>query len=98
MSELAAGSDPVVAVEGVAALERERELAALESLVDAAVGGTGRLMLVEGPAGIGKTLLLRELRRRAPMRGARVFTARGGQLERDFGFGVVRQLLEPAIA
>jgi hypothetical protein len=28
----------------------------------------------------------------------RVLRARGGELERDFGFGVVRQLFEPVLA
>jgi DNA-binding CsgD family transcriptional regulator len=59
--------------------------------------GSGRLLLIEGPAGIGKTRLLEEA---AAMAGSARFTvlaARGGELERDFGFGVVRQLLEPVL-
>ena len=39
-----------------------------------------RVVLIEGPAGIGKTRLLREVRTRAS--GARVLAARGSQLER----------------
>lgn len=50
---------------------------------------------MEGPAGIGKTRLLDELRRRGQAAGVQVLEARAGLLEREFAFGVVRQLLEP---
>ena len=43
-------------------LEREAELAALEAMLGAAQSGDGRLVLVEGSAGIGKTRLLAEAR------------------------------------
>src|SRR5262245_4824880 len=74
-------------------LERERELAALDRLIAGAVDGRGRVALIEGPAGIGKSRLLAEARERAG--GMTVLTARCGELERDFSFGAVRQLLEP---
>jgi DNA-binding CsgD family transcriptional regulator/Flp pilus assembly protein TadD len=75
-------------------LERDRELAALDRLVADAEGGRGRLALIEGPAGIGKSRLLAELRERVEGRMT-VLAARCGELERDFSFGAVRQLLEP---
>jgi predicted ATPase len=50
---------------------RDRELAALESLLVAAQGGAGSLVVVEGPAGIGKTRLLDAARVRARSRGIR---------------------------
>ena len=78
-------------------LERERELAELDALVLAAKAGEARLALVEGPAGIGKTQLMAELRRRAAAAGLRVVAARGSELEREFAFGVVRQLFEPVL-
>ncbi|WP_324278206.1 ATP-binding protein [Blastococcus brunescens] len=59
--------------------------------------GDPRLLLIEGPAGIGKTRLLTEARRLAAERSVRVLTARGSQLEKTFGFGVVRQLFEPQL-
>ena len=40
-------------------LERDAELAALAAAIAAAEAGHGTLALVEGPAGIGKTTLLR---------------------------------------
>jgi DNA-binding CsgD family transcriptional regulator len=79
-------------------LEREGELAELDGLLADAREGRGRLSLIEGEAGIGKTRLLGEARERALAQGLTVLAARGGELERDFGFGIVRQLLEPARA
>ena len=81
-----------------ALLERERELAELEELLAAARAGSGRLLLVEAAAGLGKTRLLREARRRADLARMRVLAARATELERDFPFGVVRQLFEPPLA
>ena len=70
----------------------------LGGLLADARAGEGRLAVVEGPAGIGKTRLLDEARAAADGLGLEVLHARGGELERDFGFGVVRQLLEPRAA
>jgi len=53
-------------------LERDRELDSLRSALRDAAGGAGRFALVEGPAGIGKTRLLAELRGAAEEDGARV--------------------------
>jgi DNA-binding SARP family transcriptional activator/tetratricopeptide (TPR) repeat protein/DNA-binding CsgD family transcriptional regulator len=75
-------------------VERERELDTLDGLITALPLGEGRVALIEGPAGLGKTRLLDEARRRAADAGATVLSARAGELERDFPFGVVRQLLE----
>ncbi len=79
-------------------LEREGELAQLGALVGAAREGAGRLVLVEGGAGIGKTRLLAAARERGAEAGMDVLHARGGELEREFPFGIVRQLFEPALA
>ena len=84
-------------------VERDRELSLLARVSAEALGGAGHTALIEGPAGIGKTRLLAELRRQADAAGARVLAARASDLERDFPFGVVRQLfesllLEPGIA
>ena len=78
-------------------LERDREVAALDELISAATGGEGWFALLEAVAGMGKTRLVTETRRRAEEAGLRVLPARGGELEREFAFGVVRQLFEPAL-
>src|ERR1700752_2248391 len=79
-------------------LEREGELAVLGGLLADAGGGPGRRVVVEGPAGIGKTRLLEAARDAAAGLGMSALFARGGELERDFAFGVVRQLCEPALS
>jgi DNA-binding SARP family transcriptional activator len=78
-------------------VDREHELLTLERALDAASRGGSRVLLVEGPAGIGKSRLVVELRRLAEARGLPVVLGRGSQLEQDFGFGVVRQLFEPVL-
>src|SRR6266702_3698321 len=76
-------------------LERDAELAALAAAVAAAEAGHGSLALVEGPAGIGKTTLLRAACRGPAPEGPRVLTARGLALEQGFPYGILRQLLDP---
>ena len=76
-------------------LDRERELAKLHALIEAVREGSGGLLLVEGPAGIGKTALLGEARELAREAGVVVMAASGGEMEREFPYGVVRQLFEP---
>jgi AAA ATPase domain len=85
-------------VRNVELLEREHEQAALAALVVAACQGAGRVGVVEGPAGIGKTRLLIAARAEAERAGMRVLTARGMELEREFAYGVTRQLFEPVLA
>jgi hypothetical protein len=78
-------------------LEREVQVAALQALADAAQSG-GRFVVVEGTAGIGKTRLLAEARAIAGSAEMRVLAARGGELEGEFAYGIVRQLFEPLLA
>jgi DNA-binding CsgD family transcriptional regulator/Tfp pilus assembly protein PilF len=79
-------------------LERETELERLSNRIDSAFEGGGATLAVEGEAGIGKSALLAETVRLAGDRGMSVLRARGGQLEREFAYGLVRQLLEPPLA
>lgn len=79
-------------------LERERELEVLDHAISGALDGSAALVVLEGPAGIGKSRLVAETRRRAAEAGLLVLSARGGELERDYPFGVVRQLFEPRVA
>ena len=55
---------------------RERELAQLDGALDDVLAGHGRLVLVAGEPGIGKSQLADELLRRAGARGARVLVGR----------------------
>jgi ATP/maltotriose-dependent transcriptional regulator MalT len=78
-------------------VEREGELDGLRALLAAAAGGHGAAALLEGPAGIGKTSLITAARDLAGEMGVETVVARGGELERDFAYGVVRQLFEPRL-
>jgi ATP/maltotriose-dependent transcriptional regulator MalT len=79
-------------------LERSDELARIESALAEARAGRGTFVVIDGPPGIGKTALLAAARTAAADSGMRVLRSRGAELERDFAFGVVRQLFEPALA
>jgi DNA-binding CsgD family transcriptional regulator len=78
-------------------LEREADLAELGDAVAAAGAGDGRLVIIEGAAGAGKSRLLAATTGLAAAAGLRVLRASGSELERDFAFGAVRQLLEPPV-
>jgi DNA-binding CsgD family transcriptional regulator len=79
-------------------LEREREVAELDASARAACAGTGRLVVVEAHAGLGKTRLLAAARAAGGAAGMRVLAARATELERAFPFALARQLLAPALA
>jgi DNA-binding CsgD family transcriptional regulator len=74
-------------------LDRERELEAVETAFRESTAGNGRVLLVRGPPGSGKTSLLAAAESTVA-EGCRVLTARGTELERDFAFGFLRQALE----
>jgi DNA-binding CsgD family transcriptional regulator len=83
---------------GGSLLERVRELERIRGFLGRAREGHGGALVVEGPAGIGKTVLLAAGLEVAASEGFRVLRARGAELEREFAFGVVRQLVEPVVA
>jgi predicted ATPase len=86
-----------VAVQLAPLVERELELETVERSLAGARTGSGGAVVLEGPAGIGKSSLLAAARTSAAP-DLRVLSARGGQLERELPFGIVRQLLEPVVA
>jgi hypothetical protein len=81
-----------------ALLERDGQLAELARAVAGLARGEGAAVLVEGPAGIGKTCLLDAAAADARARGWTVLRARGVGVEEDCAFGVMRQLLERPLA
>jgi AAA ATPase domain len=86
-----------VSISPMVLLERERERDQLAAYIEEACAGDGQVLIVDGSAGVGKTRLLEEARVLADATGVTVLSARGGELERDFSFGIVRGLLEPVL-
>ena len=81
----------------VGLVERERELARVDREFDRLIAGVGSAVVVEGPAGIGKSELLSAVRAGAAARGVGVLWARGSEFEGGMAFGVARQLFEPLL-
>lgn len=79
-------------------VERDADLGRIDQAIDRAIGAEGSFVFAEGPAGIGKSRLLGAARDSASERGFKVLAARGGELERDFAYGVARQLFEGELA
>ena len=82
---------------GALLLEREADLAALTSSIEAATRGDGSFLVITGAAGIGKSVLAARAATRGLERGLTVRSARGSEIEQDFSFGVVRQLFERVV-
>lgn len=87
-------------------LERQAELLAVDfrltQLCEAQWEGFGPrgggLLAFAGRAGIGKTAVIAEARRRAAARGCMVLSARGSEQRQCVAFHVVRELLQPFFA
>ncbi|HET9971772.1 MAG TPA: AAA family ATPase [Streptosporangiaceae bacterium] len=79
-------------------VERERELEELLGALASACTGAGRLVVISGGAGVGKSRLLDVAADQARVSGMDVLAGRGLEFERDFPFGVALQLLEPPLA
>ena len=83
------------AAAGSQLLERDYELGVIDAIVAGAQAGRGRVIVVEAPAGCGKSALLAAAIGRA--NGLRRLAGRGGEFERAAAFGVVRDLYGPAL-
>lgn len=79
-------------------LDRDAEIGRLLDLLGAARRGEGRVAVISGAAGIGKTALLDELCAKADDEKLTVLRARGGEFEQELPLGVVRQLFVNAVA
>ncbi|MBO0894721.1 MAG: AAA family ATPase, partial [Acidimicrobiales bacterium] len=81
---------------GIAMVEREGALAALDELLDAATLGQGRALVVVGEAGLGKTALLEHA---LSLAGDRFVAGvgRADVAEAALPFGLLHQALEPLL-
>jgi DNA-binding CsgD family transcriptional regulator len=75
-------------------LERRSETRALRGVLESARAGNGRLVVIEGEAGIGKSSLLRLAVAEARQAGIRPEVAFGSELERQSPFAAAVALLE----
>ncbi|MEU1755734.1 AAA family ATPase [Micromonospora matsumotoense] len=78
-------------------LGRDQELLRLRRAVTEVAAGKGSSILLEGPAGIGKTALLRAVRSHAPG-GCRLGWAVGYEVTQDAPLGTLRDCVEVALA
>jgi hypothetical protein len=78
--------------------DREAELAEIARALARVRGGEARLLVLRGPAGMGKSALLQDAQRLAEETGVVVLRARAAPVEREYPYGVVRQLFEPVLA
>lgn len=78
--------------------ERHAEQAVIGSAIRSVADGDGRVLLVQGPPGIGKSTLSTFAAMLARGQGYIVLRARCGELERESDFGVVHQLLGGLLA
>src|ERR1700685_3556933 len=76
-------------------VDRHRERAVLDGLLDAARAGESRALVVHGEAGVGKTALLDYLAAHAP--GCRVARAISVQSEMELAFAGLHQLCAPML-
>jgi AAA ATPase domain len=89
---------PVGGVASVPMVGRDRELARVTLLLDAALAGDGRLVLCTGEAGIGKTRLAEEAAASAAARGVPVAWARAADQDSLPPYGLWQLVLdEPAV-
>jgi tetratricopeptide (TPR) repeat protein len=79
-------------------LDREDQLAAMTAALRRTAAGQGTVVVLDGAAGTGKSALVARARELARTAGLQLLSACGGELERDYPFGVVRQLYEPVLA
>jgi hypothetical protein len=75
---------------------REAEQAKLAAVIDETEAGRSASLVVSGEAGVGKSVLLEDLRERAA--GMRVLRAQGLESESPLAFAGLHQLLGPVLS
>ncbi|WP_405088072.1 AAA family ATPase [Microbispora sp. NBC_01389] len=81
---------------GQPVLHRDFELDTIRGAISSLSAGQPAVIVIAGPRGVGKTTLLQAALTGRPDLGSALM-ARGHPAERDFPFGVVRQLFDPLI-
>lgn len=81
-----------------ALIERDGEVSVLRDALTDASAGHGSLIVIDGPAGLGKSRLLDAARGEARAQGLAVLSARGIELERQIPFGVAAELFVTRVA
>jgi DNA-binding CsgD family transcriptional regulator len=79
-------------------LERDAESLELRRALGEAQHERGQLVLIEAPAGLGKSSLLWATAVQAAEAGFLCMRTRASELEHDFAYGCIRRLLEPVVA
>jgi len=98
-NDTSAGSRPsAVRAPLTAFVEREAERARLRQLVDDALVGRGRLALVAGEAGVGKSRLVAEIADEAQARGMRVLTGHCAEMSGTPPYLPYVEIIEEAIS
>ncbi len=90
-------SQPATTPDDAPLIERAVELGVLAGAVRRLADGEGGVVVLDAPAGLGKTALLERAALFAADSGCLVRRAAPGPLERHFPFGVVRALLEAPV-
>src|SRR4051794_30586184 len=75
-------------------VDRDDDIRRLDGALQAARDGDGRLLLVGGVMGVGKTVLMHVIAQLARDRGMTVLRAQATELERSLPFGIALQLFE----
>jgi len=77
---------------------RAAELTQIRETLDSVTDGRSQLLVISGEPGIGKTRLLQELAVEAQLRGYRVFSGRGTELETETPFAPLIEALDNELA
>src|SRR5581483_4375751 len=78
-------------------VNREAECRVIDGCLDQLLAGRGSVLVIEGPAGIGKTRLTRELIARAQRRGFHALVGSAYEMEGTIAYGPFLDILQAAL-